>query len=66
MPYGYVLDARLFLPNFRHRVLETIRKSLPLSLKLYPTMLKLAMAVVVDGLPIIINDKVSDVNIILC
>lgn len=66
MPYGDVLNARLLLFNLCNCMLEAIRESLPLGLKFYPTMLKLAVAIIIDCLPVIINNEVSDVNIVLC
>jgi hypothetical protein len=45
-------------------MLQSLRKSLSLSLKLDPAMLKLTMTFVVNRLPVIVNDEVGDVDIV--
>jgi hypothetical protein len=65
MPYRDVLNARLLLPNFRDHVLEAVRECLPLGLEFNPTILKLTVTLVIDCLPIIVDDEVSDIDFIL-
>ena len=44
---------------------QTIREGFRLGLKFVPALLELTMATVVNGLPIVINDKVRDIDLIL-
>ena len=46
-------------------MLEAIWESRPFSFELNPAMLKLAMTLIINSLPVIIDDKVSNINSVL-
>jgi hypothetical protein len=46
-------------------MLEAVGERLSLGLEFNPTMLELTMACVIDCLPIVINNKVGDVDLVL-
>jgi hypothetical protein len=64
MPYSHVLDTWLLFSNLCHDAFETVGESFSLSLELIPAVLELAMAPVVNGLPIVIDDEVRHVDIV--
>ena len=64
MPYCNMLNAWMLLPDEVYHMLQSLRKSFSLSLKLDPAMLKLTMTFVVNRLPVIVNDEVGDVDIV--
>lgn len=66
MPDSNVLDTWMLLTNFFNGVLQPFWKCCSLGFKLGPTMLKLTMAPVVDGLPIVVDDEVCNVNFVFC
>jgi hypothetical protein len=63
MPNSYVLNIFVFLANLGDGVFEPIGKSLSVSFKFYPSVLKLAMSSIVNRLPVIINNKISNIDI---
>lgn len=65
MPYSNVLDVWMLRSNVRHCSLQTLRKCLRLGFKFHPAMLKLAMALVVDSLPVIVDDKTGNLDVVL-
>ncbi len=58
-----MLNVLMFLPDFRDSVFETIGESLPVGFKLNPAVLELTVSSIIDRLPIVINDQVSDVDV---
>jgi len=61
MPHGDVLNTWMLLANEIYSVLQTVRECLSFCFKLIPTMLKLTMSSIVNGLPVVINDEVCDI-----
>lgn len=57
-----MLNIMVFFSNLRYRLLESIWEGILIGFKVFPTMLKLTIAVVVQGLPIIINDEVGYID----
>lgn len=60
-----MLNTRLLFSNLGDNSLETIRKRFALGLKLVPAMLELAMTSIIDCLPIIVYDKICNINVVL-
>lgn len=65
MPHRNVLDVWVSASNFGDDVLQPIRESLGLCFEVSPPMLELTLALVIDILPIIIDDKTRDLNVVL-
>jgi hypothetical protein len=66
MPYCDMLDVFVLLSNGRYCVLEALGESLFVCFEFHPSMLELVIASMVDGLPPVVNDQVSDVDIASC
>lgn len=65
MPHSNVLDMRMLLSNVGNRRFQTLWESLRLGLKLTPTMLELAVASVIDGLPVVVDDETGNLDVVL-
>jgi hypothetical protein len=65
VPDGDVLDVRVLLPDMCDGGFEPVRKRLWLGFKLNPAVLKLPVAPVVDGLPVVVYDEARHLNVVL-
>ena len=65
MPYGDMLDVGMVITDVNHGLLEAARKALFVGLKIRPSTLELGVTVIVEGLPVVIDDEISDGNFIL-
>lgn len=63
MPHGNVLDVRVRLANMIHRALETQREIPGIGVELEPSPVSHALTGVLDGLPVVVNDEVGDVDV---
>lgn len=62
MPHSDVLDGGVSLSNFGYGCFEALWERFTFGLKLYPAVLKLALALIINRLPIIINDEAIHVD----
>ena len=65
MPNSDVLNLRMLVSDLRDYCLQPIWKSLSVSFKFHPCVLELTLAPVVDGLPVVVDDKTRDVDVVL-
>ena len=65
MPYGDVLDVGMVITDVNHGLLEAARKAFLVSLEICPSTLELGVTMVVEGLPIVIDDEIGDGYFIL-
>lgn len=65
MPDSYMLNAGMFLADEIDCMLESVRECLSFSLELNPAVLELAVSTVVNGLPIVVNNEIRDVDFVL-
>lgn len=45
---------------------QSFRKGISFSFELNPAMLELAFSTIVDCLPIVVDDEVCDIDVVLC
>lgn len=64
MPYGNVVDIGVLFTDIVHRALETSWEVLGVGLELTPPSVGLALAVFLHRLPVVVNDKVGDMDIV--
>lgn len=63
VPYCDMLDTGVLFSNLGNGRFQSVGKGFRISFKFKPRVLKLAIPLTIDGLPVVVNDEARDMDI---
>ena len=64
MPHSDVLYVRVFITYVPHRSLKAAGEALMLSLELKPPLIGLTLTVLLNRLPVVVDNKIGDLDVV--